>query len=143
MKFLLICLLALLKPSIESKEEDFEAIDISLGRKTCICSFSLAVDGITCSATATCDSKCSGTDRIFLSRYSFDLKVWRGNAAIHNCKIAGKSPKLTSRTAIDGNAYWKAVVSEIMWFTVDFFIGLGVDLQARSDDGTIWWYEWQ
>ena len=60
---------------------------ITLGKKNCICSFSLERDGNRCKGKASCDKKCSGAGIVEMGMFSFALKVKKGKASIGKCKV--------------------------------------------------------
>ena len=60
---------------------------VILGKKKCICSFSLEADGTKCKGKASCDKKCSGAGTVRMGMFYFSLKAKKGKATIGKCKV--------------------------------------------------------
>merc|ERR1712106_865947 len=94
MRFLWISLLAsVLAATIHA--EDFKKEKIQLGKKKCLCDFSLDM-GEKCKGTAKCDKKCSGSGDVELGGCSFTLAVKRGKGKISKCSCKTVSTEPTT-----------------------------------------------
>merc|ERR1712106_400318 len=92
MRFLWISLLASVL-AVTIHAEDFKKEKIQLGKKKCLCDFSLDI-GEKCQGTAKCDKKCSGSGDVELGGCSFTLAVKKGKGKISkcSCKTASTEP---------------------------------------------------
>merc|ERR1711892_539974 len=83
MRFLGMSLLAIvLAATVQA--EDFTKEKIQLGKKKCLCDFSLDV-AEKCKGTAKCDKKCSGSGEVEIGGCSFTLVVKKGKGKISKC----------------------------------------------------------
>merc|ERR1711892_1613555 len=83
MRFLGMSLLAIvLAATVQA--EDFTKEKIQLGKKKCLCDFSLDV-AEKCKGTAKCDKKCSGSGGVEIGGCSFTLVVKKGKGKISKC----------------------------------------------------------
>merc|ERR1712128_380504 len=83
MRFLGMSLLAIvLAATVQA--EDFTKEKIQLGKKKCLCDFSLDV-AEKCKGTAKCDKKCSGSGEVEIGGCSFTLVVKKGKCKISKC----------------------------------------------------------
>merc|ERR1712123_49378 len=83
MRFLGMSLLAIvLAATVQA--EDFTKEKIQLGKKKCLCDFSLDV-AEKCKGTAKCDKKCSGSGEVEVGGCSFTLVVKKGKGKISKC----------------------------------------------------------
>merc|ERR1712106_371014 len=83
MRFLWISLLAsVLAATVHA--EVFKKEKIQLGKKKCLCDFSLDI-GEKCQGTAKCDKKCSGSGEVEIGGCSFTLVVKKGKGKISKC----------------------------------------------------------
>merc|ERR1712123_115582 len=83
MRFLGMSLLAIvLAATVQA--EDFTKEKIQLGKKKCLCDFSLDV-AEKCKGTAKCDKKCSGSGEVEIGGCSFTLVVKKGKDKISKC----------------------------------------------------------
>merc|ERR1712106_465539 len=88
MRFLGMSLLAIvLAATVQA--EDFTKEKIQLGKKKCLCDFSLDV-AEKCKGTAKCDKKCSGSGEVEIGGCSFTLVVKKGKCKISKC--SGETP---------------------------------------------------
>merc|ERR1712123_509538 len=95
MRFLGLSLLAIvLAATVQA--EDFTKEKIQLGKKKCLCDFSLDV-AEKCKGTAKCDKKCSGSGEVEIGGCSFTLVVKKGKGKISkcSCKTATTAPPTT------------------------------------------------
>merc|ERR1712123_29843 len=94
MRFLWISLLAsVLAATVHA--EDFNKEKIQLGKKKCLCDFSLDM-GEKCKGTAKCDKKCSGSGDVELGGCSFTLAVKKGKGKISKCSCEAASTEPTT-----------------------------------------------
>merc|ERR1712106_1193897 len=94
MSFLWISLLAsVLAATVHA--EDFKKEKIQLGKKKCLCDFSLDI-GEKCKGTAKCDKKCSGSGDVELGGCSFTLAVKKGKGKISKCSCEAASTEPTT-----------------------------------------------
>merc|ERR1712128_185977 len=99
MRFLGMSLLAVvLAATVQA--EDFTKEKIQLGKKKCLCDFSLDV-AEKCKGTAKCDKKCSGSGEVEIGGCSFTLVVKKGKGKISkcSCKTAPTLPPTETTTA--------------------------------------------
>merc|ERR1712128_335887 len=102
MRFLGMSLLAVvLAATVQA--EDFTKEKIQLGKKKCLCDFSLDV-AEKCKGTAKCDKKCSGSGEVEIGGCSFTLVVKKGKGKISKCSCE-TAPTLppTETTTITGS----------------------------------------
>merc|ERR1712128_362963 len=100
MRFLGMSLLAVvLAATVQA--EDFTKEKIQLGKKKCLCDFSLDV-AEKCKGTAKCDKKCSGSGEVEIGGCSFTLVVKKGKGKISkcSCKTATTAPPTTGETPV-------------------------------------------
>merc|ERR1711892_1525112 len=83
MRFLGMSLLAIVLAATVHAE-DFTKEKIQLGKKKCLCDFSLDV-AEKCKGTAKCDKKCSGSGEVEIGGCSFTLVVKKGKGKISKC----------------------------------------------------------
>merc|ERR1712106_935353 len=81
--------------------EDFTKEKIQLGKKKCLCDFSLDV-AEKCKGTAKCDKKCSGSGEVEIGGCSFTLVVKKGKGKISkcSCKTATTAAPTTGETPV-------------------------------------------
>merc|ERR1712106_872146 len=90
MRFLGMSLLAIvLAATVQA--EDFTKEKIQLGKKKCLCDFSLDV-AEKCKGTAECDKKCSGSGEVEIGGCSFTLVVEKGKGKISKCSCETPVP---------------------------------------------------
>merc|ERR1712106_907191 len=94
MRFLWISLLASVL-AVAVHAEDFKKEKIQLGKKKCLCDFSLDI-GEKCKGTAKCDKKCSGSGDVELGGCSFTLAVKKGKGKISKCSCEAASTEPTT-----------------------------------------------
>merc|ERR1712106_961554 len=94
MRFLWISLLASVL-AVAVHAEDFKKEKIQLGKKKCLCDFSLDI-GEKCQGTAKCDKKCSGSGDVELGGCSFTLAVKKGKGKISKCSCEAASTEPTT-----------------------------------------------
>merc|ERR1711892_333440 len=94
MRFLWISLLASVL-AVTIHAEDFKKEKIQLGKKKCLCDFSLDI-GEKCKGTAKCDKKCSGSGDVELGGCSFTLAVKKGKGRISKCSCKTVSTEPTT-----------------------------------------------
>merc|ERR1712106_335924 len=100
MSFLWISLLAsVLAATVHA--EDFKKEKIQLGKKKCLCDFSLDI-GEKCKGTAKCDKKCSGSGDVELGGCSFTLAVKKGKGKISKCSCEAASTEPTTGSGSGG-----------------------------------------
>merc|ERR1712123_526130 len=94
MRFLWISLLASVL-AVTVHAEDFNKEKIQLGKKKCLCDFSLNI-GEKCKGTAKCDKECSGSGDVELGGCSFTLAVKKGKGKISKCSCEAASTEPTT-----------------------------------------------
>merc|ERR1711892_448088 len=94
MRLLWISLLASVL-AVTIHAEVFKKEKIQLGKKKCLCDFSLDI-GEKCQGTAKCDKKCSGSGDVELGGCSFTLAVKRGKGKISKCSCETASTEPTT-----------------------------------------------
>merc|ERR1712128_348596 len=100
MRFLGMSLLAVvLAATVQA--EDFTKEKIQLGKKKCLCDFSLDV-AEKCKGTAKCDKKCSGSGEVEIGGCSFTLVVKKGKGKISKCSC-GTAPTLPPTETTTGS----------------------------------------
>merc|ERR1711892_912129 len=82
MRFLWFLLASVLAATVHA--EVFKKEKIQLGKKKCLCDFSLDV-AEKCKGTAKCDKKCSGSGEVEIGGCSFTLVVKKGKGKISKC----------------------------------------------------------
>ena len=65
----------------------FKNEKVILGKSECLCSFKMQDRGDNCSGKAKCDSKCSGTGKVEIGIFLFNLKVKKRKSAILKCQV--------------------------------------------------------
>merc|ERR1711892_208450 len=96
MRFLGLSLLAIvLAATVQA--EDFTKEKIQLGKKKCLCDFSLDV-AEKCKGTAKCDKKCSGSGEVEIGGCSFTLVVKKGKGKISKCSCKTAPTETTTAT---------------------------------------------
>merc|ERR1711892_1541771 len=100
MRFLGMSLLAIVLAATVHAE-DFTKEKIQLGKKKCLCDFSLDVAD-KCKGTAKCDKKCSGSGEVEIGGCSFTLVVKKGKGKISkcSCKTATTAAPTTGETPV-------------------------------------------
>merc|ERR1711892_1118741 len=100
MRFLGMSLLAIVLAATVHAE-DFTKEKIQLGKKKCLCDFSLDV-AEKCKGTAKCDKKCSGSGEVEIGGCSFTLVVKKGKGKISkcSCKTATTAAPTTGETPV-------------------------------------------
>merc|ERR1711892_1191693 len=96
MRFLGLSLLAIVLAATV-RAEDFTKEKIQLGKKKCLCDFSLDV-AEKCKGTAKCDKKCSGSGEVEIGGCSFTLVVKKGKGKISKCSCKTAPTETTTAT---------------------------------------------